>query len=237
VKDFAIVLTHNRPELLMETVAAIGPQVQCVVVIDNASEPPIALTDFPTLGAEGYRLVLLTVPDQPPNLSALWNRGFDAVQQLREFAMIAGEYEQATIAVLCDDAPPPPGWFAAVRAGLVDEQGSTTGHAVACTSPWGSGESTVKLAPDGDLYRRMPGWAWAINPDSGVRADESLRWWWNDTDIDWQARAHGGMAMVPGPAVPNHRPNDFTATRPELGAQCGLDRMTFEAKWGAPCPW
>jgi hypothetical protein len=82
----------------------------------------------------------------------------------------------------------------------------------------------------------MPGWAWILNPDSGVRADESMRWWWLDTDIDWQARKHGGMVMIGGYPVPNRLPNDFTVHVPGLGEQAGRDGETFTAKWGRR-PW
>ena len=77
---FAVVLTHNRPALLRQTVDAIGPQVDLVIVIDNASEPPV---DHHDLDGEGRRVCVLNVHDQPPNLAELWQLGIDVAEKYR----------------------------------------------------------------------------------------------------------------------------------------------------------
>lgn len=228
MQRFAVVLTHNRPELLARCVAAIGPQVGAVIVIDNASDPPISRASIlPAVGLEDdYQLLLVQVPDQPPNLSYLWNVGIGLVEKLRDRADSCG------IAVLCDDAIVPPGWFAAVADAM-----TATGAAIGCSNPWGHAHAPrLKTEPDRSLMERMPGWAWVLNPDSGVRPDESLRWWWGDTDMDWQARHAGGMVMIGGYPVPNERPNDFTVSVPGLATQAGQDGETFAAKWSYR-PW
>ena len=69
IPRYAIVLTHNRPELLRQCIDAIEPQANLVLVIDNASDPPATYTGTST------KVKVLHVPDQPPNLAALWNRG------------------------------------------------------------------------------------------------------------------------------------------------------------------
>lgn len=217
----AVILTHNRPELLVETVNAIGTQVDEIVILDNASEPPVDESAFSEL------VHVLSIPDQPPNIARMWNAGLDECEHLR-----SQQCEPWRVAFLCDDAPPPEGWFDAVTAAM--EQ---TGAAVGCSNPFGYAHApVVKLGPDSDIMGRMPGWAWVLDPDSGVRADESMQWWWVDTDIDFQARRAGGMVMVGGLAVPNARPGEFTNTRPELGARVGHDREAFIAKWGY-APW
>lgn len=222
---FAVVITHNRPELLRQTWEAIGPQVEMVVILDNASDPPV---DHRFLHAQGWRTAVVKVPDQPPNLSKLWRLGITLVTGL-----LIGQDNSydAHIAMLCDDAPPPPGWFGAVCDAMRE-----TGAPVGCSSPWGWGSGLrVKTAPDNDLAGRMPGWAWIIDPVSPVRPDERFEWWWGDTDIDWQARSAGGMVMIGSHPVPNVRPNDFTA-RSDLYAQSGVDRGRFAEKYGS-CPW
>ncbi len=218
---FAVVVTHNRPALLADCVRAVAPQVDLVVVIDNASEPPA--TAPPGVG----NVVIGRDLEQPPNLSRLWNRGFDVLATTRPAGM-----DQWDVAVLCDDTAPPPGWFTAVATtmravGAV--AGSTHQYQPVCTP-------LVKTAMDSDLHNRMCGWAFLVAGEAGLRADESLRWWWCDTDLDVQARLRGGMVIAPGPTVVNGLPNDFTHTVPGLAEQAGRDRATFAGKWGY-CPW
>lgn len=217
---FAIILAHNRPELLLQVVAAIGPQVEMVIVIDNASDPPIQLE-----AGQQWRNVVVPVPDQPPNLARFWNLGITLALEM------STPGEQPYIAVLCDDAVVPAGWFAAVTEAMAN-----TGAVVGCGSGAPLGHATLKTAPDSDLMGRMTGHAWILDPVSPVRPDESMMLWWCDTDIDWQARAAGGMVSVGGYPVPNILPNGFMATHPELVPQTGQDGLAFAAKHGGK-PW
>lgn len=221
---FAVVLTHNRPDLLAKCVAAIGPQVDLTIVIDNASDPPVDLAD---IADEGWRTILLHVPDQPPNLARLWNVGLDTATTLR-----AGAPGPWHVAFLCDDAIVGAGWFTAV-ADTIRTHGAAAGstHAISrVASP------LVKTAPDSDIYNRMCGWAFVVSAEKGWRANESMHWWWLDTDADFSARVSGGMVIAPGPVVVNERPNDFTYSVPGLAEQAGRDREAFAAKWGS-APW
>lgn len=211
----AVILTHNRPELLAQVVAAIKPQVDQVIVIDNASDPPAQVDGD---------VVLLQIPDQPPNLARFWNIGIDT-------ATAAGA---TRIAFLCDDAIVPEGWFAAVTQAMADH-----GAAVGCSDPFGYlpvGQTRLKTQTDSAIMERMPGWAWVLDPTSPVRPDESMMLWYCDTDVDWQARAADGMVMVGGFPVPNIHPSGFMVTHPELIHQTGQDGLAFAAKHGS-CPW
>lgn len=224
---YAVVLTHNRPEMLRQTVEAIGPQVDRVIVIDNASEPLVLVAD---LIGPGREVCVLNVPDQPANLAHLWQLGISVVANMRDADMDNGS---DLIAFLCDDAPPPADWFDLVAAGMAE-----TGAVLGCSNPWGGavGDRLVKTAHDQDIRYRMPGWAFVLNADSPVRPDPAMHWWYVDTDMDWQARQCGGMVMVGGCPVPNLQPNYFTATVPGLGERAGQDGQVFAAKWGQ-CPW
>lgn len=222
VSTTAIILTHNRPELLCQCVEAIGSQVDAVVVVDNASAPAVRLDDLPGTSA---LQILMTIPDQPPNLSRLWGIGL----------RIAASLGSQRVAVLCDDAIAPLGWMAAVCAAM-----DRTGAAAGCSDPMGylgAGQERVKFAPDRALMERMPGWAYVVELGRGIEPDERFHWWWGDTDLDWQARGAGGMVMIGGYPVPNVRPNDFLVNVPGLGQRAGLDGEAFAAKWGSPCPW
>lgn len=229
-RRFAVVVTHNRPELLVECVAAIGPQVDTVIVIDNASDPPVELDSLLVGLPEGHELALLKVPDQPVNLSRLWNKGIGVAGVLATDHE-APEPEPHHIAVLCDDAIAPPGWFDAV-IGAMNE----TGAAVGCSSAWPAAATALKTAHDSDLMGRMTGWAWILNPATTVRPDESMAFWWCDTDIDWQARLQGGMVSIGGYPVENRLPNDHLIHVPGLGELTGRDGEAFAAKWGSR-PW
>ena len=231
---FAVVLTHDRPVHLAQCVAAIGPQVDLVIVIDNASSPPVGDRDrirayvdpaaWPD--PDEFALAVIQVPDQPPNLSRFWNLGI--AKALEIFESGGEAFEHPYVAVLCDDALPPPGWFAAVTAAMAQ-----TGAVIGAGSHGGIGEHVVKMAPDSDLSRRMPGHAWIIDPVSPVRADERFAYWWGDTDIDWQARAAGGMVMVGGYPVINQVPDGWTG---HMAAQVALDSQAFLDKHGWK-PW
>jgi GT2 family glycosyltransferase len=224
VPRFAVILTHNRPELLKQSLAAIRPQVDATVIIDNASDPPVVV-DGNLCEMSGSAVHLLQVPTQPPNLSLLWLRGMAC----------AMEGSAKFCAFLCDDAIAPPGWFEAVTDAMVG-----TGAVAGCTSAFGYRDGrVVKKAPDGDLMHRLVGWAFVLDLDSPVMPDPAMAWWWGDTDIDWQARTAGGMVNLgagPDFVVPNLRPNDFTTTVPGLGEQVGRDRAAFAAKYGS-VPW
>ena len=212
----ALILTHNRPELLRQCVDRIQPQVDLVLIMDNASDPPVDNEEY-----EGC--LVWHESTQPPNLSQMWNAGWTA--------FLLGGYHY-DVAMLCDDAFVPEGWFEAVSNAMHE-----TGAAIGCSDPWGrQHEPILKLAADGDIDHRMPGWGWIIDLDKNLQADESMHWWWCDTDMDWQARRNGGMVMIGGYAVSNELPNAYTNAKPELGAQTGIDKLAFQAKWGQ-IPW
>jgi glycosyltransferase involved in cell wall biosynthesis len=212
----AIIVTHNRPQLLAQCIAAIQPQVDEVLVIDNFSNPKATVPAGVTLHY---------IPDQPPNLARLWNHGLDFWEKLLSD-------RPHDVAILCDDAIVPTGWFSAVTQAM-RETGTTAGS----TNPWGTPhEPHVKRLPDRDIGQRMCSWAFVVDNTVGVRADESMHWWWFDTDFDIQCRLNGGTVLVGGWPVPNLEMGHYTATKPELGAQAGRDRQTFAAKYGGT-PW
>jgi glycosyltransferase involved in cell wall biosynthesis len=218
---YGVVLTHNRPALLAECLDAVAPQVDLVVVVDNASDPPAAVP----LGLGN--VTILYDPGQPPNLPRLWNRALDALRDTQPATISTWD-----VAVLCDDTTPPPGWVATVGEAM-----RAHGAAAASTHPITAlTQPLLKTQPDTDVANRMCGWAFMLPGEQGMRGDETLHWWYCDTSIDFAARAAGGMLLAPGPVVLNLRPNDFTATVAGLSEQAGRDRHTFAAKWGH-APW
>lgn len=217
---YGVVLTHNRPDLLARCVAAAAPQLDLLLVIDNASTPPATV--------DGYNNVLVVHDDgQPPNLARMWNRALDAFQAWRPAHTIRWD-----VAVLCDDAILPDGWVHAVSTCMREH-----GAAAASTHQYTPvTEPVVKTAMDSDIHNRMCGWAFMLAGEKRLRADETMHWWYLDTAIDVDARLNGGMVIVPGPVVFNERPNDFTCSVPGLAERAGRDRQAFAAKYGS-VPW
>jgi len=219
---YAIILTHNRPELLSRCVTAIAPQVDWVLIVDNATVPPVTGRDH---SGEPWpaNVRVINIPDQPPNLSRLWNTGLDWVTD------VAGVDTVRDVAVLCDDAIVPDGWFRLVADGMrTHGAAAASTHGITpCAFP------IVKTAPDSDIVNRMCPWAWVTagetKTDQGetLRADERLMFWWGDTDWQWRCSTAGGVVLLPGPVVLNERPNDFLTTVPGLGEQAGRDTEMF----------
>lgn len=212
----AFIMAHGRQEMLDQTIAAILPQVDRILVLDNASEPLLTVPK----GVD-----LLALGDQPPNLAKWWNLGLN-------FYASWYQHEPYHLAMLCDDAIVPEGWFDAVSSAMVHED------AIAgSSSPWGHPFPPIpKTAGDNDIMHRMCSWAFIVDGRSRVRADESMHWWWFDTDFDFMLRQHGGTVLIGTHPVVNSQPNHYTNIRPELGEQAGRDREAFAAKYGGT-PW
>jgi hypothetical protein len=198
-----------------------------VIVVDNASSPPV---DAAALRSDSWLTAILRVPDQPPNLSRMWNVGIDRAIDLYEAQAV--REGALRVAVLCDDAPPPPGWFDAVCVAMAE-----TGAVVGASAPamFGfSGPPRVKRERDSDLAGRMPGWAWILDPMSPVRPDERFAYWWGDTQLDFDARAAGGMVLIGDHPVPNRVDNGWTG---KMVDQIHLDTLAFLEKHNGWRPW
>lgn len=218
---FAVVPTHNRPQRLASLVAALGTQVDTIIVLDNASDPP---TDWGQLAALAPQATVEVVrePEQPPNLSRFWNILFDRC------AKLAGDRGQETwdVAVFNDDAVVPYGWFDACSTFLRGHEKAVAAH---------TGTVPVHRRELLDEYpfprdKRMCPWAFMVKGEAGLRSDESMRWWFFDDDFCRQAIDAGGVLAVPGPLVINAEA--VQSTTGVLAEQAQIDQATFEAKWG-----
>lgn len=231
----AVVATHNRPAELARLLDAIVSQCHAVFVVDNASTPPVVLPDWhhgvPVPGEEvlGMRQFVIRDEEQPPNLSRLWNVGLAAA---REYVR-GGDYIGHDVAVLNDDAVPPPGWWDAVSGAL-----RATGSAAASADPFstlapGEWRHIVNSFPA--VAHRITGWAFMLRGEwDGARFDERLRWWYQDDSISYRAQYAGGVVHVGGFEVPNTGAN--TSTVGALAEQAGRDRAMFVQIHGRQ-PW
>lgn len=220
----AVIATHNRPDDLHDCVSAIAGQVHRVIVIDNASDPPVGPADgIDEIGVD---------PQQPPNLSFLWNRGID----MSTGAARGNRATRWDTLVLNDDFIAGPGFVDRLQNALRAD------HAV-IASPYAFGpggpervdvyESQGTLR---DLSTRMAGFAFMIRGESGLRLDERFRWWYGDDDLAQQACAAGGRVVVHGTTWDHRKPDQQSYARPELMEQAGRDRYAFVDKWGFQ-PW
>lgn len=226
---YAVIPTHNRPVDLQETINSVQDQVDYIIVIDNASTPPVEFT------TEGAAALIIRDQEQPPNLSRLWNLGIAMANHLEGRGLDDDEeFNNFWIAILNDDVIVPPGWMDS----MVDALDAMCAS-VACTDPHAvSGPRRLYAAGDQyhpiELMNRMVGWAFVLDGGDGIMADEDLRWWYGDTAIDVLARKKYGTVIVPGPAVLNRYAN--ASTTGILAEQAGRDRATFIAKYG-PLAW
>lgn len=214
-----MITTHNRPTELHRLVTSITPQVDYVMIIDNASEPPVDFSRY------YEHTLVIRDEEQPPNLYRLWNIGLDAV------AMHASpNCAEWDVALLNDDADVPAGWYDTVAEAL--RSGVFAAASTASHSPISA--LSVSTQPGGALFDRMCPWAFITRGESNLRADETFRWWYGDTDYEWRCRQNGGVIRVPGPTVANTLAN--STTHGELAEQAGRDGLYFAQKWGYR-PW
>lgn len=223
MNTWAVVTTRDRHDELAGLLSDLDPDR--TVVVDNGSRPPVPAV----IGDVRVAAAVLRIPDDPPNLSALWNAGLD------EVAHRIGPDQPYEVAVLNDDLRIPAGTLDALAAAL-----RATGAAVAFPDVHGllrAGQSDMlREAGPHNLFHRMTGFCFLLRGELGLRVDERFRWWYGDDDLEWRAATAGGVLRVGGLTVDHLHPNGSTAASEVLTAQANADRHTFVAKWGR-APW
>jgi glycosyltransferase involved in cell wall biosynthesis len=218
VPRYAIIPTRNRPARLLSLVVSLGTQVDTIVVLDNASTPPVDVEKLRASVPDRVTVEVIRDEEQPPNLARFWNVMFD---RCAELAKDRGE-DEWDVAVLNDDSAVPASWYKACAGGLRRHGTAVIAHTTP-TSP------ALLTELHNDPNNRMTPHAFVIRGDLGLRADESMRWWYQDSDLDWRARLAGGVLSVDGPRVVNMLAN--TTTTGPLAEQAAKDAAAFEAKW------
>ncbi|MEV8439137.1 glycosyltransferase [Actinosynnema sp. NPDC051121] len=228
METYVVVPTHNRPDELRTLLVSLNMPGDRVLVIDNASTPPIGPGSWGQRFAGDVVIDAHVVRDleQPPNLARLWNLGIDWATQ-------RAEGREHAVAILNDDLVLPP-LFLDYMVGALRE----TGAAVAFPDQHGRQRGLLHRTVPGPvpLAERMTGYAFVLRGGIGLRADERLRWWFGDDDLEWQALERGGTVLVGGITVQHLHPDESTRARPELEEQTRRDRQEFIAKWGTE-PW
>lgn len=228
VPRYAIIPTHNRPDRLLALVASLGKQVDHIVVLDNASDPPV---DWSQLASAALPAVVEVIrdPEQPPNLARFWNVMFDhcLVHARGGDCTPGATLDPYDVGVFNDDAIVPAGWFDICSTVLRGHETAAVAHTG--TSPVHHHELISAYPYPRD--KRMCPWAFVVRGEVHLRADESMRWWFFDDDFNRQAIDAGGVLAAPGPLVINA--HAVQSTTGVLAEQAEADRKTFEAKWSA----
>lgn len=222
VPRYAIIPTRNRPEHLISLLSSLKDQVDIVYVIDNASDEPLSSLWLRT--KVDVRTIVKRDDTQPPHLYKMWN---DALKVIYTSTKIMQE-KVFDVAIFNDDTALPDGWYDYVSQGL-----RQTNATIACSSS-ASGIPYLKTWRDGNIHTRMTPHAFVLRGEEHLLADETMRWWWGDTDLDWQACERGGVLHLPGYPTRNALANSTTVGA--LAEQAGRDGETFALKWGTR-PW
>lgn len=236
MRIYAVIPTHNRHTDLAELLATI-PHYVSVLIIDNASEPPVSAQDPFT--ARNHGAAVIRDEEQPPNLSRLWNIGLQwAEDKYRKDCRLPVDIDAGddwAIAVLNDDVLLSPGLLSTLAAALVQHNVD-----IAFPGPPDSRDYINRDNPFPGTALRMTGWCFMVRGSSGLRADEALRWWCGDDDLQAQAVTHGrgsvrvGLRSFEVAGLLHKHPDESTVGA--LRVQTEGDMETFVAKWGQH-PW
>lgn len=222
MKYYAVIPTRGERDVWLQTLCAklYWDNVQPIIVNngeveidDNFGRYIVVKHDF------GGELV---------NLSQLWNIG---LQKAEDYHRHIYDGDEFIVAVLNDDVALPSGFVQALGDAILrhDAAGAFPSAAL--------GREYVLTEPHPvPLGMRMAGFAFALRGSKGLRADQALKWWFGDDDLDWRIRQAGGNVGVPLIGFRHHDPNGYTSRNPELAEQAGRDRETFATKWGMT-PW
>lgn len=228
IRRYTIIPTHDRQAQLVSLVTSLRDQCDVVIIVDNASSPAVAMDWFGESITSVADLIIVRDDEQPPNLSRLWNVGLD-VATAHASQRDAARWD---VAILNDDTVLPSGWYDSISTALRDHPTA----AIACGAPgdWIHAPIFHTDPRTSNIMTRMTPWAFVTRGELSIRADESLRWWWGDTDFEWQARQRGGVLIIPGHIAMNSLAN--STTHGVLAEQAGRDGETFRQKWGWR-PW
>jgi hypothetical protein len=230
MKYFAVIPTvGERNDLLFPMCRQLEDDGVTTLVVYNRRDPgPDIDLQFPSIpyadpNHAPYVSTRYWREGEPVNLSEVWNIGLNWAEKL-------SYGEEYVVAVFNDDLTLPPGLVQAFAQRL-HQEGSSVVFAHSYTDL-----PNMTAADPWHLGNRMVGFAFALRGTDGLRADEDFLWWWGDSDLDWRARKMRGVSALGVPTLQHHDPNGYTNANPELTAQAGRDRETFQRKHGF-LPW
>ncbi len=220
VPRYAVIPTHNRPARLLALVVSLGAQCDHIVIVDNASTPPVDQAHLQASVPEHCAVTVIRDEEQPPNLSRIWNVMFDHCETY--------EADVWDVAVFNDDSVVPAGWYNVVATALREHETAAVAH---------TGDRPIRepyLLTNFDFPRdkRMAPHAFVVRGELRLHSDESMHWFYFDDDFSRQAIQAGGVLGVPGPVAVNALASQRTMRSQSLQEQVHKDMATFAAKWG-----
>lgn len=210
---WAVIPSCCRPTELGQLVEALIADDVRPVVVDTGYSPPWK--------SQHSRVSVLRddVPD--PNVSRWWNIGLDYIAIMMD--SLASEY---VVGMFNDDVVIPERFVSRLAEAMFEHDVD-----IAYADQAGQGTQRYDWDHPPGLYRRMSGYAYVLRGSSGIRGDETIKWWYGDDDVEWQARRGRGTLCVGGVTVHHLYPSSTTVG--VLAEQAGRDQVTFLNKWGA----
>lgn len=214
---YAVAAAHREDlDKVQRSVAALGLDKDKVVVVANG-ENPIRSDELPDARVLQY-------PQDGFNLSAWWNYGIDYVRTHAD--------EPYEIFVFNADC------FTTFED-LLKLAHSLRLHNLSVVGPdqgrvcKDSVHIEKRLQPVSDKQYRLPGYAFMLEGESGIRMDENIRFWYNDDDLEWTGRSLKGVGLVRDVQVDHPYAGNLSCRmNPTLHQYANEDREYFFNKWG-----
>lgn len=218
IPTYAIIPTNGRP-CFKECLYAVAKQVDQVVVVEGGPE-----ADY--LNSHSYEEEFTVIREPELNISKWWNLGLALIGDWAKGRKLT----RWNVVILNDDAIIPDTWVDTVAAKM-----RQMGAAAASTGNPNPIPAFHTHAGPVNLSTRMQGFAFMLAGEKGVRANETLKWYFSDDHVDWSSRQLGGLVSIPGYHVRHLHPNGQMTQ--ELQEQVARDAEAFTAYWGGMRPW
>lgn len=211
------VVPTNGRECSLDAVNALLPQVDVLAVVEAGTAP--LCRDY------GENVVHLHDDTEVVNISKWWNKGLNWAA---ETATKLGE-ETWDVAIINDDVIVQPTWLCYIADDMRN---------LSCVAACSGGPDyapIIQRTPGPvPLHTRMQGFAFVVAGETGIRANENMRWYYSDDWMDWLARRFGGMVIFPGCHVEHRYPNGQVTG--EMNVYNVEDAEKFKRHWGM-LPW
>lgn len=216
---FAVIPSNGR-ECLDDAVNAILDQVDKVIIINTTEEQFLR---YP-MRSDSVNQLYASESGSGINISRWWNQGLYHVDYWVDVVRHKQKLDSVTwdVAIINDDVIVPEGWVQAVAQNMRDR-----GAVAGCS---GNHDVVLRMAEAVPLDMRMQGFAFVLNGEHGIRANELFTWYYSDDYIDWESRLAGGMAMMRGFPVQHLYPNG--QVNGQIQVQIAEDAANFYASYG-----
>jgi hypothetical protein len=207
VPTYVVIASKDRPTMLANLRAQLGPQVTGMFIFDNGYD--VAPKDV--IAAHGWPL------------HRMWNAGL---------SLAADAGGPHNVLVINDDVEVDPDFIARLDAALrVDPD-----HWIAYPNHQGLAidhDACARTTSDEMAGQTISGWAMMLRGEAGLRFDERFGWWYGDSAMEREVRVAGKHVVCAGGCFARHLdPCRSTFTDPERLAQAEADEALFAELYG-----